>query len=790
MFRTYSRTALLLTLLASAAIVSPAAAEDAQPFRLTPAAAAASQPLPVLSADALRRFPASQYELFLGGEAATSKFAFFAMPEEASVGGRLVLTLQTAISVAPEHSKLLVKINGNEIGVTGLKSGDPRHIEFAVPANIIQPGYNAVQISVDQRHRVDCSIDATYELWTKIDPAASGFVFAGATRARPAMVDLIALAGSANGRTNLRVILPSGAQMGDYDRATRVVQALSVFGNYTHPTVEFATTPGTGPGVDIYLGTRAGLAKLLPGAPANLDGIHVEDAGEPMRKQLILTASDAVALDQRIDDLVAMAVNERPAGTPEGLAALANSKGRQLEPGEKVTLEQLGYTAQRFAGRYSVSNIAFAMPSDFYPGAYAAMNLHLSALYVGGLSPEAVLVVKANGKEVANIPLSSRREGAIRDQRLPIPFSALRPGQNMLQIEARLPSRLDAACESVDKVSSAVRLAISDKSYLEIPSYARIGRYPDIAGLASGLSAKDSAGAERTTALFIPNYERAGLNAAATFVSKMASSSGWIKPFEFTSIMPEAGNGQVIAFGSYSTLPVELTSAMKLDFVNLRQAARPGRKPMSLQVASLETNTMPAQVQSDAPQGTLLTAAFSGASLFSEQAAEFAAAPVEQSRALFDIARLKFVDELSLLDPSHLLPGFGKEEPAFAPLSDAEFVVAQSSFPQGGVWTVVASRDPGQIMADTDVLTSNDIWNTLGGAAQSFSETGVVMDSRMASSQVLFQTEPMTITNMRLVAAGWLGNNAPMYVTALLSAAILLGLGTFFTLRTGRHRPR
>ena len=46
----------------------------------------------------------------------------------------------------------------------------------------------------------------------------------------------------------------------------------------------------------------------------------------------------------------------------------------------------------------------------------------------------------------------------------------------------------------------------------------------------------------------------------------------------------------------------------------------------------------------------------------------------------------------------------------------------------------------------------------------------------------------MTISNSRLVAAGWLANNAEIYVSALLGSAILLGIGTFLVLVTGRRR--
>lgn len=90
-------------------------------------------------------------------------------------------------------------------------------------------------------------------------------------------------------------------------------------------------------------------------------------------------------------------------------------------------------------------------------------------------------------------------------------------------------------------------------------------------------------------------------------------------------------------------------------------------------------------------------------------------------------------------------------------------------------------------MNDVDVLTGPNVWNKLGGSAQSFSDTGVVLEQQVASNQRLFQTQPMTVSNARLVTAGWLANNATTYVAALLAAAVMLGIGTFMMLYTGRR---
>lgn len=783
MLRKNITSLLLMSTFAAGAFSAPALAQEAAPFRLN-----APQQLrpskdsqqPVYGDSALRKMPASQQDLFLSGEFASRKLPFFALPEEVSGAAKFALTLQTAISVAPEHSLIAVRVNGNEIGSASLTAGDPRRLEFEVPEGILQPGYNAVELSASQRHRVDCSIDATYELWTKVDPQNTGFVFASTSRAVPSMLDLQAIAGTSDGRTNVRVVLPSGSTMTDYDRATRLVQAISILGNFTQPAVEFATTPGTGPGLDVFIGGKARASEN--------DRFVIENADATgNRKRLTVTGSGNAEIDRQIDELVAMTSARQEAGTYQGLMALANLKGRSLAPGQKVTLGELGFDGQRFSGRRFVSNVNFTMPSDFYPGDYSSANLHLNALYVGGLASDAVLVVKANDKEIANISLSSRRAGEIRDQRLPIPFSALRPGQNTLAIEARLPSQLDAACESVDQASNAVRLSIDEKSYLDIPTYARVGRYPDISGLTSGLPRALNETADTPVQLFVPNRDRNAMNAAATFAAKLAYSSERVNTFRFTSVLPQTDNTHMIAFGAYDMLPSQLVNQMKLDFVSERRLAAVNRN--GIEIASLEKPLGSNAVATDAGNRTLVAAAFIGAGDLAEKATEFANAPLEQSGRMIETFKNRVAAEVNRFRAKipGLAAGGNDSEQTFSPSPDATFVVAQASPQAGSIWTVVAARKADGIMNDVDVLTGPNVWNKLGGSAQSFSDTGVVLEQQVASNQRLFQTQPMTVSNARLVTAGWLANNATTYVAALLAAAVMLGIGTFMMLYTGRR---
>lgn len=785
-----TRKTVIATALASSlavfAVPTIASAEEAAAYQFKQPMPAAQSPEKSAEGE-LRKIAASQFDLFFGGEFASRTFSFFALPNELSDDTRLVLTLQTAISVAPEESALTVKVNGVDVGTTKLAAGSSRRLEFSVPAAVIQPGYNAVTVTANQRHRVDCSIDATYELWTKIEPERSGFVFSNNQQPGLAFVDLMAMSGTHDGKTPMRIVVPAGAQSSDYDRALKVVQALTILGNFDRPSVEFGTQPGTGPGIDIVVGTTSQIAETLGNqhrALSSVDQLMVEAAG-PDRRRLVLSGESATDLDAQVSQLLALTATDRPVGTAEGVNALVNLKGRMMAPGQQTTLRQLGYQGTRFAGRYSVSQVNFTMPSDFYPGDYGSMSFYLSALYVGGLAPGAELAVKVNDKVVASIPLNSNRSGEIRDQRLPIPFSALRPGQNTFRIEARLPTRQDEACESVAKASSTVRLAISENSYFDVDNYARVGRVPDLAGLSSGFTLKRANGGQPAY-LFVPQGDADGLNAAATFVAKMAYASRQIQPVAFTSILPVDDDANLIAFGSYINLPSELTGRMNLDFVNIRTASSAKASPF--EVASLDAISIDpeAMLPETAQDGTSIVDKANG---FSDSANAFLSAPVAETGALLERTKAGVADRMSKLNLKYLPALLGEQvSRAYSPPAEATVVVAQQTTEKGNVWTVVAAKSSDAISAETEMLTDRNVWNTLGGSVQSFSETGQVLEQKFSKDEQLFQTQPLTIGNARLVAAGWLANNAEIYVGALLSTAVLLGLGTFMVLITGRRR--
>ncbi|MCS3744102.1 hypothetical protein FHX16_006118 [Rhizobium sp. BK661] len=355
-------------------------------------------------------------------------------------------------------------------------------------------------------------------------------------------------------------MITSGAAPGEYNPILAVIQSLAIAGSFDRPAVTIGAEAGQGPGIDVVVGTRTVIAPALGAnrAASLKDGISVLADGANNRKTLVITGQTAADVDAAVAEFQRSGEQQRNDGTPQGLRALANAKGRALTPNSIVPLQNLGFIAQPFSGRLYKERVNFSMPSDFHPGDYGSMVLHLNAQYAANLSRDAELILRANGETVADITLGASPTGLIDDQRLPIPLGKLRPGENTIEFEARLPTAADTVCDPITGTNEdRARLSIHGSSFLETPSFARVGRYPDLAALVSGASFSDRTDTENTS-VYVPGLNAASLDAAGSFLAKMAYSSGHVLPVDVTTAVPAATRRRVMAFGSFGKVPAEI----------------------------------------------------------------------------------------------------------------------------------------------------------------------------------------------------------------------------------------
>ncbi len=541
---------------------TPSAASGTPGFVLAPQAKVQTEAKEYFQEEnQIRRLIADKQDLFFPGETANREYPFVVLPSEMTGSAKLILTLQTAISVAPERSAMRIFVNDRDIGSVNLKSGDAHQVELELPKGLLQPGYNAVTVLLDQAHRVDCSVEATYELWTQIDPARSGFVFTRNAKDDPSDVStLLAYSRDVNGHAAINGLIPGSAGE-DIDRTFAVVQALSILGHFDRPVVTVANEIGSGPGIDLVVGTF-GTVRDLIGVTPEQSGVQFDIDPPVAAVAWSFPPARPDELASTIRDFTLRAQTEVTDGSPQGRRALGNRRGRLLESGSTNSLAELGFVSRPFAGRHFEQSISFSLPADFYPGDYGAASLKLNAEYAAGLLPTAQMVVRANGDTVANIRLGEARSGRIDGQLLPIPLDKLRPGYNVIEFEAELSAASDAVCDPATLGNSTARFFIKGDSTLNIPAFAQIGHAPDLAVVSAG---KAGFAGNRTTALYVEGMDETMLGAAGTFLAKMAYTSREVNPVSVSSSWPLDRQGPLLAFGSFSGLSGSLRSDLGID---------------------------------------------------------------------------------------------------------------------------------------------------------------------------------------------------------------------------------
>jgi len=120
----------------------------------------------------------------------------------------------------------------------------------------MRPGFNSVRISTDQRHRVDCSLDATYELWTQIDPKGDRPDLRDADASIDNLADLGAGCARRAGALPIRRSAAQNRQPANVARMMRAAQMLQASGRFEQPVIA-QVRRGRPYAVNLLVGGRA-----------------------------------------------------------------------------------------------------------------------------------------------------------------------------------------------------------------------------------------------------------------------------------------------------------------------------------------------------------------------------------------------------------------------------------------------------------------------------------------------------------------------------------------------------
>lgn len=772
-----------------AAMVAPGPASRAAeaPVTLRSLSEAAA---PSLDTRVLRRLPSLVRSTRLTGETDGLVWPVWLTAGEAARGTRLRLAHVSAVSVMPEASRLTVAVNDRVVSEAPIASGGNRTTEVALPAGVLRPGWNAIRVGVDQRHRVDCTVASTWELWTDVDRTRSGLVFpAGHRPDRRGVADVAGIAPDDHGRVAIRIVVPGEAEPRQMERAVRAAQALALIGGFLDPVVSVVRKAEKAPGIDLVVGRAAA---ALDGDAAGLQAgtIAVLDDGEPDRLTVVLSGEDA-AVDRAVAQLADLA-GRASEGSEAGLEARAGIGGRAVASGERLKLADVGAVSQEFSGRLFRAGFDLRLPADLYAADYAKVQLKLAGGHAPGLDRTSRLTVRVNGRQAAGAPIVAPRGEIFTDRTLQLPLSAFRPGHNRIEIEAAVATAADKTCDPAVQIDGPKRFLFVDRTELVFPTFARLTRLPDLAATASGVLALLPE--ETRPTVHVPHPDFAALSAAATLATRMAVASGRVDPTRLVFRNPAVDTASAIVVGALADLPATVIGAVGIEGAQMRSAwarrpveepaaSAPGptadvlmRRVTSLRVAGLGGLPQGGEVDpivTGSLQGRVLTTLPANDTDLVDRWRRSMESP--WSPAAF--TRQAGVRFEKLFD---FLPSFGEAKPleGFAPTPSTGLVVAQAMSPAGGAWTLVTAPSSAILADAVATVTAGETWTKLEGAAVTWDQVEEAVATVPATRVGFLATSGFDFANVRLVAAALASDYPWSYILAAFLVTGSLGFAT------------
>ena len=748
-----------------------------------PVETAPASPSPPVTAPArqesadIDRYIIPSANLRFEGEMGRRSWGVVLTPEQAAHDARLAVTYNSSIYVAPEDSHLRVSVNDQLVLDQPLAAREAAgRVTVPLPAGTLVGGTNILTFTVIQRHRTDCTVESTYDLWTEIGGAGTGLLLGGDQPDLTSVSDLGAVGFDATGRTTLELILPAGEQSLSEANVLSLVQAITLRGNYRQPLVRVVASPDPNAGagtLQVAVGTARELA-AIPGLPADAEvtpvAALVPTAGRaPL---LVVSGPDRIGVASAID-LLAKAV-ARPSET---VRSTINTTPSQLPPvpllsgNRMMTFSELGVPTEEFSGRRFHTDFSVGMPGDFYAESYGEATILLDAAYTEAVKPGSHIDVYVNGFIAATTPLTSTSGDIFRHLPIKVALTHFRPGVNRITVEAQLHTDADTVCAPGAAGAGPDRFVVFDTSEFHMPDFARIGRWPSLSALVgTGTPYGDR---DAPVQIVLGRADNDVYAATATLLARLAISSGG--PIPIAIARPESlGNEPALFVGAISQFSIPTLAAMGID-----EAAQTSwvRKPAA-QLSDLPVAVDP---------GKIAPATFGDQPTTEgvyQRWQEDVVNPTGLRGTWFAFENwLQRTFDLSF---SALRVTSSPERP-FNPPARATLLVAEAPASQDRPWTMIAAPTEGDLAGGIGEITKTSYWSTLAGRVASFSASAGIEDQPPASRRFVLG-DNLSLRNLRLVAANWLSTNIVTYALALVIICGILGIATSALLaRLGRR---
>lgn len=689
-------------------------------------------------------FRQSASDMRLEGEDAVRELNFYMAPDQTVGGGTLRLSYTNAVSVLPDDGILDVELNGKPLSSFPIRSPNgPTTHDIPVVAKDLVAGWNTVRLRARQHHRIDCSIDAAYELWTQIDPLISGFV-ATATGNTGNLANLLTVGRNGDAATEIRLIAKSESARTTLRDSLALLQTLVLVLGRNDIVVSTGEQLGSGPGIDLLVGDLSDTSlpqsarDTLAGAPRGLS-VQQGDAG---RYTVVMRASGKAETQA----LLLAAVNG-PLQPLIRANKLATSQDR-IDGGQPGThaLSQVGYRTAPFSGRLFQMSFDVVMPADFYPGDYATVDLNLNAATAPGLAAGTQILVRVNERAAASHMLHDPEGVRLQGKPLELPLRAFHPGVNHVRILAELPTENDGVCDPSARDECRSRFLMLQETTVTIPALARAGRLPDLAAFAG--TSFPFTGSEAFD-VYVDEPTPARLGAALTLLARMAISAGHPLPAEVQIGRPDASKvhrNMLVVNATGESL--ETASLESLKGHRLRTQDTDGLVTASVQVGD-QVSESEALLNAFQVETRLDTDQLSAKSRITEW---FSAAATTVNR---------WLSYKEIGDEIHVEP------------QDRLISLRQSRAPEGdAVWTVVSASDESALSSGVAALTRPATWTALEGGNSVIRRSDLGLINSKPETYSFFPITDTSPANLRRLAAAWLSDNFLVYVGLVI---VLMG---------------
>jgi hypothetical protein len=685
---------------------------------VTPTKVAA--PSPSGNSDDRRRYILPFSDLSLTGEMDQRQWTLYLTSEQAKAAVSLNIGYQNAIVVAPESSNIEVTVNNVPLERKSVSSPDSEgNVSMAIPPGALQAGANVLSLGVQQRHRTDCTVQSTYDLWTDITPASTYIGFNADVASRFDTIDDIEATGpDVVGLTSIEIIAPGLANPVSAQPLLKLAQALALRTQMPNQRISFNTRlpsqrkPGTlivlaGTSREIAAATQSVPPEALAGPYAGFENNIINGVSA-----LIVSGPTPQAMQLAIDSLSASM--ERPTG---GVRAALSTKAWHTPDAplvmsdRRIPLSSFGVKSSEFSGRRFRTEFTIGAPADFYASAYGEATLLLDAAYSNEILPGSHIDVYVNGNIASTVPISNRGGGIFRHLPINVTLRHFVPGVNTIAIEGVLVTEADKACLPGAPASQTPRFALFDTTELHVPNYAMIGRAPDLAAT-NGVGQPYRA-SEQPAAVWLERVDADTMSAAATLLGRLALAGGHPVPVELVASTAAVGDRNALFVGTLSQMPQTLVNQF-----NLAPASQVAWKEGEGAVSPAQTD----QLFDDWRQRV-------DGGVWQGQVSSFE----EWMKRNFDISS----------DTLRFLPG---AEQIYTPPGNVSFMLAQGMSPGGeGVWTMATAPTSADLRTGMAAMAEHKRWTKLAGRVATYDATADKVETVAAEQPSFIVTRPCYI---------------------------------------------